>query len=74
MTDTLAPSLRSIELGSFRLSWSDERPLSLAGGPLRDGVAVEPAPQVESQGFHLGQLGHAVILGSGWAEPHVTPG
>ena len=30
---------------------------------LRDGVAVEPAPQVEGQGFHLGQLGHAVSLG-----------
>ena len=24
----------------------------------RDGVPVEPAPQVEGQGFHLGQLGH----------------
>lgn len=40
MTDTLAPPLRSIALGSFRLSWSDERPLSLAGGPLRDGVTL----------------------------------
>lgn len=40
MTDTLAPPLRSIELGSFRLSWSAERPLSLSGGPLRDGVAL----------------------------------
>ena len=25
---------------------------------LRDGVPVQPAPQIEGQGFHLGQLGH----------------
>ena len=30
---------------------------------LDDGAVGEPAPQVEGQGFHLGQLGHAASLG-----------
>ena len=30
----------------------------------RDGVVGEPAPEVEGQGFHLGQLGHNAILGA----------
>ena len=30
----------------------------------RDRVAVEPAPEVEGQGFHLGQLGHPRSLGA----------
>jgi len=40
VTDTFAPPVRSLELGAFRLTWSNEAPLSVAGGILRDGVAL----------------------------------
>ena len=35
------------------------RALNAARWIFDDGAAVEPALQVEGQGFHLGQLGHA---------------
>jgi alpha-galactosidase len=49
VTDTLVPPVRSIDLGAFRLTWSDERPLSVSGGILRDGVALVEVFTSEAQ-------------------------
>ena len=49
---------RALERGQRRvegLQRAERRDVDLG-----DGVAVEPAPQVEGQRFHLGQLGHGV--------------
>ena len=39
-----------------------------------DRVAVQPAPEVEGQGFHLGQLGHPRSLGCGDSDPGPVTG